>query len=89
MQASLEKSDEDTSNMPDKIEESGLGDVEGQVRYRWFGEKEYRPEVFSYFETVFPTQDEGSLIGTSDWEFKLGVGMIKGFSWEPLHCALL
>jgi hypothetical protein len=84
MQASLEKSDEDTSSMPDKVEESGLGDVEGQVRYRWLRENEKRPEVFSYFETVFPTVDEGSLIGTSDWEFKLGVGIIKGFSWGTI-----
>ena len=81
IQASLEKANEDTSEVPNKIEESGIGDVEGQVRYRWFGETEYRPEVFSYFETVFPTQGDRSLIGTPDWEFKLGVGTIKGFYW--------
>ncbi len=87
MQASLEKSDDDTSSMPDKVEASGLGDVEGQVRYRWRKENEKHPEVFSYFETVFPTVDKESdevLIGTSDWEFKLGVGIIKGFSWGTI-----
>ena len=87
MQASQEKSDDDTSSMPDKVEASGLGDVEGQVRYRWCKENEKRPEVFSYFETVFPTVDKESdevLIGTSDWEFKLGVGIIKGFSWGTI-----
>lgn len=87
MNASLEKSDDDTSSMPDEIDASGLGDVEGQVRYRWSKENEKRPEVFSYFELVFPTVDEEShevLIGTSDWEFKLGVGMIKGFSWGTM-----
>jgi hypothetical protein len=87
MQASLEKADDDTSSMPDKIEASGLGDVEGQIRYRWCKENEKRPEVFSYFETVFPTVDEESeevLIGTPDWEFKLGVGIIKGFSWGTM-----
>jgi hypothetical protein len=84
IQASLEKSNEDTSDVPIKIEESGIGDVEGQVRYRWFGETEYRPEVFSYFETVFPTQGDRSLIGTPDWEFKLGVGTIKGFYWGTI-----
>ena len=84
MQASLEKSSEDTSDMPDEIEESGLGDVEGQVRYRWFAEKELRPEIFNYFEYVIPTQEEGSLIGTTDWEFKLGVGTIKGFRWGTM-----
>jgi len=70
IQASLEKAPEDSSDMPGKVEESGLGDVEGQVRYRWFGEKKHRPEVFNYFEYVIPTQEEGSLIGTTDWEFK-------------------
>ena len=84
IQASLEKASEDSSGMPDKVEESGLGDVEGQIRYRWFGEKEDRPEVFSYFEYVIPTQDEGSLIGTTDWEFKLGVGTVKGFYWGTM-----
>ncbi len=84
IQATLEKASEDISNMPDKIEESGLGDVEGQIRYRWFGEKERRPEVFNYFECVIPTQDTGSLIGTTDWEFKLGVGTIKGFYWGTI-----
>ncbi len=82
--ASLEKSSEDTSTMPNEIEESGLGDVEGQVRYRWFAEKERRPEIFNYFEYVIPTQEEGSLIGTTDWEFKLGIGTVKGFSWGTL-----
>ena len=68
----LKKSDKDTSNMPDKIEESGLGDVEGQIRWKWFKETEFRPELFSFFETVGPTQkDEDVLIGTPDWEFKL------------------
>ena len=47
-------------------------------------ENERRPEVFSYFETVFPLQDEYSLIGTSDWEFKLGTGITKGFSWGTI-----
>ena len=84
IQASLEKASEDSSGMPDKVEESGLGDVEGQIRYRWFGEKEDRPEVFNYFEYVIPTQDEGSLIGTTDWEFKLGVGTVKGFYWGTM-----
>lgn len=82
--SSLEKSSDDTSEMPNKIEESGLGDVEGELRYRWFEENEHRPEVFNYFEYVIPTQEEGSLIGTTDWEFKLGVGAVKGFSWGTM-----
>lgn len=84
IQARLEKSPLDTSAMPSEIEADGLGDVEGQVRFRWAKETERRPEIFSYFEAVVPTQDEGSLIGTTDWEFKLGSGIIRGFSWGTM-----
>lgn len=81
IRASLEKDESDPSAMPDVIEESGLGDVEAQLRWRWFEEHESRPELFSYFETVFPLQKDEILIGTSDWEFKLGAGAVKGFRW--------
>ncbi len=79
--ASLETAPEDFSGAPDKIEESGSGDVEGQVRFRWMREAEARPEVFSYFEAVTPQQRDKVLIGTPDWEFKLGTGLIKAFPW--------
>jgi hypothetical protein len=82
--AELKTAPEDPTNIPDRIEESGIGDVEGQIRWRWIAENESRPEIFTYFETVMPTQDEGSLIGTTDWEFKLGSGIVRGFSWGTL-----
>jgi hypothetical protein len=82
--ARLTKAENDTSAMPDELHESGLGDVESQLRWRWFQENEGRPELFSYFETTFPLQKNKVLIGTQDWEFKLGVGAIKGFSWGTL-----
>lgn len=82
--ATLEKSPDDPSGMPDKLEESGVGDVEGQIRYRWNRERVDLPEFFSYLEAVGPTQDEGSLIGTSEWELKLGSGVIRGFSWGTM-----
>lgn len=79
--ARLEKSPDDPSAMPARVEESGLGDVEGQLRWRWNRESERRPELFSYFETVFPLQKQRRLIGTRDWEFKLGTGIVRGFAW--------
>jgi len=81
--ATLETSADDPSGIPEKIKESGVGDVEGQLRFRWARERERRPEVFSYFEAVAPVQDK-PLIGTPDWEFKLGTGLIKGFSWGTM-----
>jgi len=75
------KSDDDPSGMPNKVKESGLGDVEGQIRWRYNKETEAKPEIFSYFETVLPLQKNRDLIGTQDWEFKLGAGAVKGFNW--------
>lgn len=51
--------------MPSNVRESGLGDVEGQIRYRFQRETATRAELFSYFETVFPLQENKDLIGTS------------------------
>ena len=59
------------SPLPATLDESGLSDVEGQVRWRWNFESAKSPEFFNYFEYVFPTGEKNSLIGTSDWEFKL------------------
>jgi len=78
------KSDNDPSAMPEKVTESGLGDVEGQLRYRWTKETITQPEYFSYFESVFPLQKGKNLIGTKDWEFKLGSGIMKGFNWGTM-----
>ena len=84
IQAELETSSQDFSGLPSAIEESGVGDIESQLRWRWTEETPRRPEVFSYFETVFPTQEKGSLIGTTDWEFQLGLGVIRGLSWGTM-----
>lgn len=75
------KAPDDPSSMPSNVEESGLGDVEGQLRWRWNRETHRRPELFTYFETVFPLQKRKRLIGTQDWEFKLGTGVVRGFAW--------
>jgi hypothetical protein len=82
--ATLYKSNSDNSNMPQKLRESGLGDVEGQLRWRWSKETIHRPEIFSYFETVFPFQKNRKIIGTQAWEFELGTGIIKGFNWGTI-----
>jgi hypothetical protein len=78
------KAEDDPSDMPDVVKESGLGDVESQLRWRWSRETMGRPEFFSYFETVFPLQKDKKLIGTQDWEFKLGTGLTKGLHWGTM-----
>ena len=86
--ASLEKAPEDVSGTPAKIEEDGTGDVEGQLRARLMRETETRPELFTYFEAVSPQQEDKVLIGTPDWEFKLGFGVIRGYSWGTMTLRL-
>lgn len=81
----LKKADNDTtSGLPPELKESGLGDVEGQVRWRWSKETESRPEWWSNFEVVFPLQKDKVLIGTQDWEVTAGIGLTKGFTWGTL-----
>jgi hypothetical protein len=82
--ATLEKSPDDPSLLPAKLSESGLGDVQMQVNWMWRKETEKRAGFFSYAEVVFPFNKEKVLIGTSDWEFKVGTGVIRGFSWGTM-----
>jgi hypothetical protein len=82
--ATLETAPEDPTDVPDEISESGLGDVQTQLNWRWSRETDNRPEFFSYFETVFPLQKDKLIIGTSDWEVKAGTGMVRGFGWGTM-----
>jgi hypothetical protein len=82
--ATLETAPDDPTGVPSKIEEQGTGDVEGQIRARLMRETESRPELFTYFEAVSPQQKDKVLIGTPDWEFALGLGLIRGFSWGTM-----
>ena len=82
--ASFDKSPADPSTLPLRIEESGLGDIEGQIRWRWNRESDRRPEVFSYAEVVVPHSGDRVLIGTPGWELKYGMGVVRGFRWGTL-----
>lgn len=82
--AELHKSPVDGSAVPARIHESGVGDVEGQVRWRWNRESDSRPEFFSYAEVVVPHHRNKVLIGTPGWELKYGTGLVRGFGWGTL-----
>ncbi len=82
--ATFHKSPFDTSAVPARVEESGVGDIEGQLRWRWRPETDTRPELFSYGEVVVPHHRDRPLIGTPDWELKFGTGLTRGFSWGTL-----
>lgn len=82
--ATFEKDPGDATGTPARIEESGLGDVEGQITWRWTRETGRRPEVFSFLEAVSPQNTSKALIGTPDWEFKLGSGVSRGYAFGTL-----
>jgi hypothetical protein len=82
--ATQRKSVSDSSAMPTHLSEDGFGDTQAEVRWKWAKETVRRPEVFSYFETVFPLQKQRVLIGTSEWELTQGFGLIKGFGFGTL-----
>jgi hypothetical protein len=82
--ATLEKSSRDTSNMPRRLREDGLGDTEINLRYRFLKENEIRPEGVFFFKTVFPLQEDKKLIGAQDWELSPGLLVVKGTPWGTL-----
>ena len=73
------------SNVPERIEESGLGDVEAQLRWLWLEETASRPLLYSFFEVVFPFQEDEVLLGTQDWEYAAGFGAVRGFRFGTLN----
>jgi hypothetical protein len=84
IEATLEKASDDTATIPDKITESGLGDTQTLISWRWMRETAHRPMFFSFLEVVFPFQEDKVLIGTPDWEFKFGTGVTRGFSFGTM-----
>jgi len=83
--AELETSPDDTSSgKPAKVSESGLGDVEGQIRWRFQHETDTRPELFTYFEAVLPLQKDKHIIGTQEWEYAFGIGLVRGYRWGTM-----
>jgi hypothetical protein len=66
--------------VPSKLKESGLGDTEAQLRWRYAKETETRPEITFMFQTEFPLQKKKVLLGTQDWGFGTGLVLTKGYA---------
>jgi len=84
MDVHFEKSANDNSAVPARIDESGFGDFEGQLRMRWMKENDHRPEIFGFLDVTIPSHRNKLLISDSDWDFKPGIGVIRGFSWGTI-----
>jgi len=82
---SFDKAPNDPSTVPLHIEQSGLGDVDMQVRWLWKKETEHRPALYSFFELTPPLQKDKTLIGTGAWEASLGFGVIRGYRWGTIN----
>jgi len=78
------KAPNDTSTVPSSMRESGLGDTETNIRWRFQKETATRPETIFFFKTVFPLQKDKKLLGTQNWEFEPGIVLIKGYSFGTL-----
>ncbi len=70
--------------VPRELRESGLGDTEAQLRWRYAKETETRPEITIMFQTEFPLQRKKKLLGTQAWGFGTGVILTKGYSFGTL-----
>lgn len=81
--ADFTKDPSDTTGVQN-IRESGLGDTETNIRWRYRKETESRPEITFFFQTVFPLQKNKKLIGTQHWEFVPGIVVTKGYSFGTL-----
>lgn len=84
IRARLDKSPDDTSAVPARIDETGLADIEAQVRLRLARERGRRPEIFASLEMI-PAQQSGKvLIGDAQWDFKSSIGVIRGFRFGTM-----
>ena len=86
--AHFTKASNDNTNVPSDIRESGLGDTEINIRWRYRKETATRPEVTFFFQTVFPFQKNKKLLGTQDWEFAPGIVLTKGYPFGTLALRL-
>ena len=84
IQASLRKAANDTSALPERLTESGLGKLRTRLDWRWLTESGRRPEVFSYGEVFFPHDRGNRLVGSPDWVANAGAGVTRGFRWGTL-----
>jgi hypothetical protein len=71
----------DTSAVLNRIKESGLGDTEARIRWRFLKETEVWPEATGFFGVVFPLQEDKKLLGSQEWEFVPGIVLTKGSSF--------
>jgi hypothetical protein len=84
IRATFDKSPSDPSALPARTVESGLADFEGHLRMRVVRETDGRPEVFGFVEITAPSQKNTRFIGDKEWDFRPGLGVVRGFGWGTM-----
>jgi hypothetical protein len=79
--AKLTKSPSDTFATPATTRQSGLTDLEAQVRARLLRETTGRPEIFGFVELVARSQRGKVLLEEANWDAKPGIGVVRGFGF--------
>ena len=69
---------------PEQLRESGVGDTEINLRWRYAKESARSPDTTFFLKTVFPLQKDKKLLGSRDWEFESGVVLTKAYSFGTL-----
>jgi|SRR5262245_35205393 len=88
LSASFEKDPADTYGTPQKVSDSGIGDIEGQITYRFLTETEKRPELYTFMEAVVPHDKTNPILGTEDWELKFGAGGFRGYGFGTVWASV-
>ncbi len=88
LSARLDKSPSDPSAVPARIEESGIGDIEGNVRIRFMMEGARRPQLYGFVELTPRTLAGKRLIGEQYWDAKPGVGLVRSFRWGTINARI-
>jgi hypothetical protein len=83
LHSSLEftKAGNDPTGTPATLRESGLGDTEINLRWRFARETATRSEYTFFLKTVFPLQKDKHLLGSRDWEIEPGLMATKSYPW--------
>jgi len=78
--ATLDRAFEDQTGMPERTEESGLGNLRARLSWEWGLPRERRPAYFAFGEFFVPHDRKRVLTGTADWVFQFGVGASREFA---------
>jgi hypothetical protein len=82
--ATFHRDEEDATGTPASVRESGLGDVQAELTWRFQRETERRPELYLFAEVALPHDRSKPLTGTPDWLAHVGVGLAREFSTGSL-----